>query len=79
MHNADPLQLPPHHQQTLRLAAEYQQARWFPEAGITTTVEGLWIGVPSVTLRGDRFLSHQRESILNNAGLPDWIAEDEDG
>jgi len=32
MHNADPLQLPPHHQQTLRLAAEYQQAGRFPEA-----------------------------------------------
>lgn len=49
----------------------------FPYPGITTTVEGLWMGVPTMALRGDRFLSHQGESILNNAGLPDWIAEDE--
>ncbi|MHB1188515.1 tetratricopeptide repeat protein [Thiobacillus sp.] len=50
----------------------------FPYPGITTTVEGLWMGVPSVALKGDRFLSHQGESILNNAGLPDWIAENVD-
>lgn len=50
----------------------------FPYPGITTTVEGLWMGVPTMALRGDRFLSHQGESILNNAGLPDWIANDED-
>ena len=50
----------------------------FPYPGITTTVEGLWMGVPSVALKGDRFLSHQGETILNNAGLPEWIAENED-
>lgn len=50
----------------------------FPYPGITTTVEGLWMGVPTMALRGDRFLSHQGESILNNAGLPDWVANDED-
>lgn len=50
----------------------------FPYPGITTTVEGLWMGVPCLTLKGDRFISHQGESILNNAGLPDWIAQHED-
>ena len=50
----------------------------FPYPGITTTVEGLWMGVPAVALRGDRFLSHQGETILHNAGLPEWIAENED-
>jgi len=50
----------------------------FPYPGITTTVETLWMGVPVLTLKGDRFLSHQGETILHNAGLPDWIATDED-
>ena len=49
----------------------------FPYPGGTTTVEGLWMGVPVVTKKGDRFLSHQGESLLHNAGLSDWIASDE--
>jgi predicted O-linked N-acetylglucosamine transferase (SPINDLY family) len=48
----------------------------FPYPGGTTTLEGLWMGVPAVTLRGDRMLSRQGESILMNAGLEDWIASD---
>ncbi len=50
----------------------------FPYPGGTTSVEALWMGVPVLTKRGDRFLSHMGESILHNAGLPDWIANDED-
>jgi predicted O-linked N-acetylglucosamine transferase (SPINDLY family) len=50
----------------------------FPYPGGTTTVEGLWMGVPAITRRGDRFLSHVGESIARNAGLPDWIAADDD-
>jgi len=50
----------------------------FPYPGGTTSVEALWMGVPVLTLVGDRFLSHIGESILNNAGLPDWIAADAD-
>ncbi|MEN6584541.1 MAG: tetratricopeptide repeat protein [Sulfuricella sp.] len=50
----------------------------FPYAGGTTTAEGLWMGVPVVTLKGDRFIAHQGESILNAALLPDWIARDKD-
>jgi len=46
----------------------------FPYPGGTTSVEGLWMGVPALTRRGDRFLSHVGESIAHNAGLPDWIA-----
>lgn len=48
----------------------------FPYPGGTTSIEGLWMGVPVVTLRGDRFLSHIGETIAHNAGLPDWIAAD---
>jgi len=46
----------------------------FPYPGGTTTAEGLWMGVPVVTLRGDRFISHQGESLLNAGGLADWVA-----
>ena len=50
----------------------------FPYPGGTTSVEGLWMGVPILTRRGDRFLSHIGESIAHNAGLADWIAIDDD-
>ncbi|BCZ79375.1 hypothetical protein PTKU64_30500 [Paraburkholderia terrae] len=50
----------------------------FPYAGGTTSVEALWMGVPILTRRGDRFLSHVGESILNTIGLPEWIAADDD-
>jgi predicted O-linked N-acetylglucosamine transferase (SPINDLY family) len=50
----------------------------FPFTGVTTSVEGLWMGVPLITKRGDRFIAHQGESILHNVGLPEWIATDND-
>ena len=34
--------------------------------------------LPIVTRKGDRFLSHLGESVLHNAGLPDWVAADDD-
>ena len=36
------------------------------------------MGVPVITRRGDRFLSHVGETIAHNAGLSDWIANDAD-
>ena len=50
----------------------------FPYTGTTTSAEGLWMGVPVLTRKGDRFLSHVGESIAHNSGLVDWIAEDDD-
>jgi protein O-GlcNAc transferase len=50
----------------------------FPYPGVTTSVEALWMGVPVLSLQGDRFLSRTAGSIAHNAGLPDWIAADED-
>ena len=64
------------------LLAAYQQADIvldpFPYPGGTTSMEALWMGLPIVTRKGDRFLSHLGESVLHNAGLPDWIAADDD-
>ena len=50
----------------------------FPYPGGTTSSEALWMGVPVLTLKGDRFLSRLGESIARNAGQANWIAEDLD-
>jgi predicted O-linked N-acetylglucosamine transferase (SPINDLY family) len=46
----------------------------FPFTGGTTTCDALWMGVPVVTLRGDRAVARGGASILANAGLPELIA-----
>ena len=50
----------------------------FPYGGGTTSAEGLWMGVPVVTKKGNHFLSHLGESIAHNSGLSDWIAVDDE-
>ena len=50
----------------------------FPYNGTTTSVEGLWMGVPLLALKGDRLVSHMGESILHTMGMPEWIAADKD-
>lgn len=36
------------------------------------------VGVPVLSMRGRRFISHQGETILHNIGLPEWVAADGD-
>ncbi|PMS22529.1 glycosyltransferase [Trinickia dabaoshanensis] len=50
----------------------------FPYPGGTTSVEGLWMGVPVLCRQGDRFLSNICTSMLHSAGLADWIARDDE-
>ena len=46
----------------------------FPYNGDTTTCDGLWMGVPLVTLAGDAFISRRGVSHLANVGLNELIA-----
>lgn len=50
----------------------------FPYNGGTTTVEALYMGVPVLALRGDRFVGHMAESNIRSAGLDEWVADDVD-
>lgn len=48
-----------------------------PYNGITTTCEALWMGVPVVTLQGNRFVAREAGAILTHAGYPQWIGQDQ--
>lgn len=46
--------------------------------GTTTTCESLWMGVPVITLAGDRHAARVSTSLLTAVGHEEWIARDAD-
>ena len=50
----------------------------FPFQGYTSTCEAVWMGVPIITLKGNRYLFHSGESINSNLNMHDWIAKNYD-
>ena len=49
----------------------------FPYPGITTSLEANWMGVPSLTKKGNNFYSRIGTGINKNLDMEDWIANDE--
>lgn len=50
----------------------------FPYNGETTTCDGLWMGVPLVTLAGDSCRARRGVSHLKNLGLPELVGDGPD-
>ena len=48
----------------------------YPFQGNTSTCESVWMGVPVIVLKGNRFMFHFGESINSNLNMSDWIAKD---
>jgi predicted O-linked N-acetylglucosamine transferase (SPINDLY family) len=67
------------HEQLLNEYAEIDIALDpFPFSGGYTSCEALWMGVPIITLPGERPVSRQTLSFLANIGLPGLAVADED-
>ena len=50
-----------------------------PYNGGTTSLQAMWMGVPVVTQRGHNFVSRMGASFMTAAGLPEWVADDDEG
>lgn len=50
----------------------------YPFGGCATTCDALWMGVPVVTMRGNTLVSRQSTALLEQCGLGDWVASNDD-
>jgi len=50
-----------------------------PYNGGTTTLQALWMGVPTVTLAGGNFVGRMGASFMHTLGQPGWVSNDEAG
>ena len=48
----------------------------FPWAGATTTMEAVWMGVPTIALYGDRRSARSTAAVMSHIGHPELIAHD---
>jgi predicted O-linked N-acetylglucosamine transferase (SPINDLY family) len=51
----------------------------YPYNGCITTLDGLWMGVPAVSLAGRTYVSRVGLTILSRIGMAEWVAEDGPG
>jgi predicted O-linked N-acetylglucosamine transferase (SPINDLY family) len=49
-----------------------------PYNGGTTTLQAMWMGVPVIVKAGGHFVSRMGASFMAAAGMPEWIAENDD-
>lgn len=70
------------HSPRQELLAAYQEVDIgldpFPYPGGTTTAEALWMGVPVISLRGNRFVSRIGDSFLSTVGLAEFVVDSKD-
>ncbi len=50
----------------------------FPYNGGATSCHSMWMGVPLVALRGDRYMARMGADLLENVGLDEFVADDPD-
>ncbi len=50
----------------------------FPYTGATVSLEGMWMGVPVLTLHGSNMLGRSGVQLLGCLDMNEWIASDED-
>ena len=52
-------------------------SKWI--SGFAMVCDALWMGIPVVSLRGDRLPARLGASVLEAAGFPEWVSSDEQG